>query len=454
MVLLPWRKYGHSTPWLLMALLVMLFRPHAVAGWSVLVLGGSGFRGHMTTEILLRSGHQVTVLSRGRPYWAILDKLGKLGMTLWKCNRTIVYDGVAGLQPNTSGLAVCSNLTSSTNKFDAVVDFSSKNAEDLKQVLRLLHNRVGFYIFMSNHGVYSVSINATHDGPLLESDAVRPGREVSPLDRFELKGQNPRGNDFMECEEELMRQYNAGGVPFTVFRLANVFGPKENTLRYWLLHLWIRAHVALHLPMHLDELLLETPISMTYSPDIAQAVARVLAKGLGEACCSEHVEAQVFNLACEEAPNQRNLYNYIAEPQGLNYVETTEMPRNKSIILYPEIVRGPLNTAKALEVLRWTPTDLQKAARSVARFYDRVMLDESKHRWERDVMYSKLKRMLGEDGPNFVSWTRAHYAERRKKELYDELDDEDEDDIVLFRPSPEKRGRRKRRKGAKSSPEL
>merc|ERR1719343_1343720 len=135
---------------------------------------------------------------------------------------------------------------------------------------------------------------------------------------------------------------------------------------------------------------------MTYTPDIAQAVWRGIAKGFGEVCCSEHVEAQVFNLACEEAPNQQKLYNYVAEPMGLNYVETTEMSRNKSIVLYPEIVRGPLNIAKALEVLRWAPTDLTKAVRSVARFYDRVMLDESKHRWERDVMYSKMKRMLGE----------------------------------------------------------
>ena len=69
-------------------------------------------------------------------------------------------------------------------------------------------------------------------------------------------------------------------------------------------------------------------------------------------------------------------------------------------------------------------------------------------------MYRKIKAMLGEDGPRFVEWTRAsawlvatkealllhvaasgvpcrQYAERRKTELYDELDDEDEDEIIL-----------------------
>merc|ERR1712194_438485 len=205
------------------------------------------------------------------------------------------------------------------------------------------------------------------------------------------------------------------------------------------------------MPMHVDVDLLETPISLSYTPDIAQAVHRVIAKGLGEMCCAEDVEGQAFNLACEEAPVQRSLYNYIAEPMGLNYVETTEMPHNKSIVLYPEIVRGSMSTTKALEKLRWAPTDLQKAVRSVARFYDRVMLDESKFKWERGIMYKKSKKMLGPDGPQFVSWIQAYYAERRKTELYDELDDEDEDEIVLARPPPEKnRKRRRRAKDAKT----
>eukprot|EP00415_Alexandrium_ostenfeldii_P004914 UN4914 len=97
-----------------------------------------------------------------------------------------------------------------------------------------------------------------------------------------------------------MKQYNAGGFPFVVLRLANVLGPKENTIRYWLLHLWARAHIALTMPLHLDESLLQTPISMTYTPDVAQAVVRVIAKSRNEVCCPEHVHGEAFNLACEE----------------------------------------------------------------------------------------------------------------------------------------------------------
>merc|ERR1712187_257377 len=104
---------------------------------------------------------------------------------------------------------------------------------------------------------------------------------------------------------------------------------------------------------------------------------------------------------------------------------------------------------KALDVLRWSPTWVAKALRSVARFYDRVMLDEKKYKRERDMMYNKCKKMLGEDGQRFVNWIRAYYDERRKTELYDELDDEDEDEIVTVR-SQSKRGRRKRRKASRS----
>merc|ERR1711879_958547 len=108
---------------------------------------------------------------------------------------------------------------------------------------------------------------------------------------------------------------------------------------------------------------------------------------------------------------------------GLPYCETIEMHPNNSIVLYPEIIRGPVSITKALNVLKWSPTDFSKAMRSLARFYDRIMLDESKYKKERGLMYNKVKKMLSQDGPRFVEWVRSFYAERRKTELYDELDD-------------------------------
>lgn len=47
---------------------------------------------------------------------------------------------------------------------------------------------------------------------------------------------------------------------------------------------------------------------------------------------------------------------------------------------------------------------------------------------------------MGSDGPRFVEWTRQRYAEKRKWELYDELEDEDEDAIIVARRAPKRKG--------------
>ena len=49
---------------------------------------------------------------------------------------------------------------------------------------------------------------------------------------------------------------------------------------------------------------------------------------------------------------------------------------------YPDVLRGPVSVTKAQEVLRWSPTTLTKALRSVARFYERIMLENEKHKKE------------------------------------------------------------------------
>lgn len=60
-----------------------------------------------------------------------------------------------------------------------------------------------------------------------------------------------------------------------------------------LLHLWVKACVGLTMPLHLDTSLKEVPISLTYTPDIAQApdTARIC-KGIFHAFSTVHVEAK------------------------------------------------------------------------------------------------------------------------------------------------------------------
>ncbi|CAK0885816.1 unnamed protein product [Prorocentrum cordatum] len=171
------------------------------------------FRGRPTTERLLHDGHNVTVVSRGQFYWKGREELLPR-VNHWRCNRTLTVKKGAALEKS-SGLAAC-NQFHDAGFFDAVVDFSSRNHQEVRQVAGLLSGRVGVYVFVSSHLVYRVSRAPDHDGPLLESDAVRPGREVSPLAREQARGIDARGDGDLDCETELMKQYNAGGFPFVV----------------------------------------------------------------------------------------------------------------------------------------------------------------------------------------------------------------------------------------------
>ena len=47
---------------------------------------------------------------------------------------------------------------------------------------------------------------------------------------------------------------------------------EQERARYWLLHLWIKAHLPLQLPLHLAKNLTGTQISLTYTHDLGTAV--------------------------------------------------------------------------------------------------------------------------------------------------------------------------------------
>lgn len=63
----------------------------SMASPQVLVLGGTGFRGHLTTEQLVRDGHNVTVISRGFRYWDIFQRLAP-HITHWRPARQVDGD--------------------------------------------------------------------------------------------------------------------------------------------------------------------------------------------------------------------------------------------------------------------------------------------------------------------------------------------------------------------------
>lgn len=69
----------------------------------------------------------------------------------------------------------------------------------------------------------------------------------------------------------------------SILRTADVMGPRENEIHFWILLLWLQAHVPLHMPMHLDETWgKKAANSFTYSVDIGQAVVQTYRKARDE----------------------------------------------------------------------------------------------------------------------------------------------------------------------------
>ena len=248
---------------------------------------------------------------------------------------------------------------------------------------------------------------------------------------------NEVGDALFECEEALYKQYSVGGFPYVVLRTANLFGPEENTFRYWLLHLWVRAHRSLGLPLHLQKHLKDVPLSLTYTHDIGTAVLAVLRKHENVNCCPEDVHAQAFNIASDQPLDQYAFFMMIADQLDVLKIEA-QIHENKSVQLYPENTRGHVSVEKALKTLQWSPKSLPNALRATGMWYDRVMV-AGKFAKQRKTMYTKLRNMIKKDGKRFTNWVQDYYETAKKEGTYVEFDDDEEEQIWTVQVQAEKK---------------
>src|SRR5215211_5732161 len=119
---------------------------------QVLVVGGSQFNGFALVQELVRRGHDVTVLNRGRT------------------DRERMTEVLRG------------------REFDCVHDMCAYHPEDVELMIDLLRDRVGHYVFVSSTVIYA-------------SSRVLPITEESPVDRSER--QIEYGLHKLLCEDRL-----------------------------------------------------------------------------------------------------------------------------------------------------------------------------------------------------------------------------------------------------------
>lgn len=159
---------------------------------KVLVMGGTQFNGLALVRELVRTGHDVTILNRGKTE-APLPR----GVKRLFADRT-EHDA---LRKALSG-----------QDFDCVQDISAYRPEDVELMTELFRGRVGHYVFASSTVIYRPS-------------RLLPITEDFPLDRS--ADQSEYGMNKILCEDYLIRQHREHGFPVTIAAFSMVFGPRN-----------------------------------------------------------------------------------------------------------------------------------------------------------------------------------------------------------------------------------
>jgi len=222
----------------------------------VALTGGSGFVGSHVAEALLREGWRVRALVRRpeSPGW-----LGGLGVELVRGD----VREKESLGPLLSGADAIVHAAGRTSARSAE-EYWAANAEGTRNVAEAARR-----VAPGAHVVLVSSLAAA--GPSLNGDAVRVGDEPRPVSSY---GRSKLGGE---------RALAASGVPFTILRPSAVYGPRETAIR----DLFVAASRGF-VPVLGGG---RSRIQLVYALDLADAVARVVARGgRGETFFAAHPE--------------------------------------------------------------------------------------------------------------------------------------------------------------------
>jgi nucleoside-diphosphate-sugar epimerase len=205
----------------------------------VLVLGGTSFVGRAIVDAAVAAGAEVTLFGRG-----------KTGADLFSGLTKLIGDRDSG------DYAALSN-----GRWDAVVDVSGYVPRHVGQAMDALGDRVGRYLFISSHAVY------TQDGLPPGSTEDTPRRE--PVRYTEELTEATYGPAKVACEDDVLARY---GARATIVRPGKVAGPHDwqDGLTYYVR----KAARGGRLALPADP---AQPVQVIDSRDLAVLVVRLLA---------------------------------------------------------------------------------------------------------------------------------------------------------------------------------
>ena len=332
---------------------------------EIVVFGGNGFIGSATVEELLKLGHTLTLVNRGNWYW-------DSGQTIKPHVRHVRCDRGIALKKCDDMVKFVESLNSSV---DAIVDFSAYQHFAVSEATKIFRGKADLYIYISSDSVYEVCFK-NHSNPSRETDAVRP---YTTEDRNALAAKDHYGDSKLQCEEELLAQRPDGGIPFISLRLPDVIGPRDNTYRWWIYQMWLRLTRYLEKPVSVPRDLLNRPLSLVYSTDVAKAVVACLNP-------TSEILDQAFNIAFEETPSLLGILNTMKMMLNLTDISIKTDSGDEPLYLFPSVRLGPVDISKARDVLGWTPTPWLQAVNETIDFYETAITNPLFETAKRDII--------------------------------------------------------------------
>jgi nucleoside-diphosphate-sugar epimerase len=250
-----------------------------MTGSRVLLLGGSGLLGTPAARALRDTGHDVTVVSRGRR--GLEDGVRSIG-----ADRAEARSLAGALRGE---------------RFDLAVDFLAYRGGDVDQVLSLPSTRLDRYVLVSSGQVYLVS--AERRPPSREADGGLPLMAEPPPGTRD-HDQWTYGVGKREAEARLRERSAARGGADLVLRLPVVQGAGDPTRRLWAYLERLLDGGPLVLPGGGEQ-----PVRFVWAEDVARTIVS-LAAGASP-------PGRTYNLSQPDEPSLRALVEAAAGLLGV-----------------------------------------------------------------------------------------------------------------------------------------
>ena len=338
--------------------MVVRRRASKVTMKNILVIGGTRNVGYALTLRLLEAGHKVTILNRGMTDDDLPDTVHRL-----RADRSDVQ------QMRRALLA---------KSFDVVVDFVMHRGQEAQNLIELLADKIGQYIFISSGQVYLVRENV--ERPFTEE--MYAGRVMPPPKDNTFAYEEWRyGMNKRECEDVFIEAYQTRQFPYTSLRLPMVNSERDSFRRLYSYILRLNDGGPLLIP--------ETPtypLRHIYGQDVVRAIEHLIntGDGIGEA----------YNISQEETVPIDEFLGILGKHIG---VEVNIVRMKRSILdangflpecsPFSERWMSELDNTKSKEQLGMTYTPLED--------YLGVLVDHyQKHKPPKPVGYKRRKQEI------------------------------------------------------------